>query len=181
MQPNFNFTPFPVLETERLILRQPIADDDQPYFVLRSSSEVNKYIGRTNYQTIEEAQNFIERINKNIAENESIFWSIIKKENKELIGTICLWNLSVENKNAEIGYEMHPDFHGKGFMQEAVSKVIDYGFSVMNVQTIFGVPSIDNIKSKQLLEKFNFKRDFEADKLLHNDEIGIQVYYALSR
>lgn len=175
----FNFSPFPNLETERLILRQPIATDDEAYFKIRSNTEVNKYIGRDNYKSIAQAQEFITRINNNIVENDSVFWTIELKSTQQVIGTICLWNLSIEENNAEIGYEMHPDFHGQGFMQEAIKAVIDYGFNSMNVQTIFGVPSINNIKSVKILESFGFTRDSEAEKNLHDGEIGVQVYYAL--
>lgn len=177
----FNFSPFPNLSTERLILRQPIATDDHDFFKIRSNAEVNKYIGRDNYKSITQAQEFITRINKNIAEKDSIFWTIALKSTHQIIGSICLWNLSEEESSAEIGYEMHPDYHGKGYIQEAIKVVIEYGFNSMNVQTIFGVPSIDNIKSVKILENFGFTRDLEAEKNLHDDEIGIQVYYALHK
>lgn len=128
-----NFSPFPTLETSRLLLRQPIKTDDLAYFKIRSNSEVNKYIGRKNYETIEEAQNFIEKINNDIVENESILWSIELKATKEIVGTICLWNLSIEKSEAEIGYEMHPDYFGKVIMQEAVKAIIHYGFEVIPI------------------------------------------------
>ena len=176
----FNFSPFPNLETERLILRQPIATDDEAYFRIRSNTEVNKYIGRDNYKNIAQAQEFITRINNNIIENDSVFWTMELKLTHQVIGTICLWNLSIEENSAEIGYEMHPDFFGLGYMQEAIKVVIEYGFKSMNVQNIYGVPSIKNTKSVKILESFGFTRDIDAEKtMLRVDEIGVQVYYVL--
>lgn len=176
----FNFTPFPILESHRVLLRQPVTSDDVAYFRIRSNTEVNKYIGRKDYQHLEEAQQFIIRINNNIFENESILWTMALKDTQEIIGTICLWNLSIEENHAEIGYEMHPDYHGKGYIQEAIHVVLEYGFTKMKVQTIYGVPAIEHIKSIRLLEKFGFTRDYEAEKtMLYQDEIGKQVYYAL--
>lgn len=174
-----DFSPFPTLETDRLLIRQPISADDVAYFKIRSNSEVNKYIGRKNYETIEEAQNFIVRINNNITENESVFWTIELKASKEIVGSICLWNLSIEKSEAEIGYEMHPDYFGKGIMQEAVKAIIHYGFDVMKAETIVGIPHKDHIKSIKLLERFNFKRNLEAEQFLPDDEKEILVYYAL--
>lgn len=179
--PIFQFSPFPNLETNRLLLRQPITSDDDAYFMIRSNTDVNKYIGRDDYKDITQAQEFITRINNNIAENDSVFWSIELKSTHQVIGTICLWNLSLEDSSAEIGYEMHPNFHGQGYMQEAIKTVIEYGFNNMNVQTIFGVPSIDNIKSVKILESFGFTRDLAAEKNLHDDEIGIQLYYKIQK
>jgi len=41
-----NLTPFTELETERLVLRQLKSSDAEDQFMLRSSSEVGKYIAR---------------------------------------------------------------------------------------------------------------------------------------
>jgi len=42
-----HFNPFPILTTERLILRKISLDDDQAIYMQRSSTVVNKYIART--------------------------------------------------------------------------------------------------------------------------------------
>jgi len=41
---NRTFTPFPILRTERLTLRQLEINDEQEIFTLRSDSEINKYL-----------------------------------------------------------------------------------------------------------------------------------------
>ena len=51
-----DFTPFPVLETERYILRQLSLSDDNEIFILRSDKEVNKYLDRPIAKTIEDAK-----------------------------------------------------------------------------------------------------------------------------
>ena len=57
---------------------------------------------------------------------------------------------------AEVGYMLHPDFQGKGIMQEALIKVIDYGFSSMNLNVIVADLHPDNIKSVNVLQKNGF-------------------------
>ena len=42
----YSFTPFPVLSTERFILRQLSINDTNKIFLPRSDSEVNKYLDR---------------------------------------------------------------------------------------------------------------------------------------
>jgi ribosomal-protein-alanine N-acetyltransferase len=59
---NRSFAPFPILATERLILRQLIIDDEQEIFSLRSDSEINKYLDRQVSNTIDDARNFIKRL-----------------------------------------------------------------------------------------------------------------------
>ena len=57
-----NFTPFPILKTERLTLRQLISSDDKEIFALRSNDNVNKYLDRKPSKSIADAKKFIQTI-----------------------------------------------------------------------------------------------------------------------
>lgn len=152
-----NFTPFPVLKTERLTLRQLVSSDDNKILALRSDINVNKYLGRKPSQSIDDAKVFIQTINENIQKNNSIYWAITFSDTDNLIGTICLFDFSDDNLKAEIGYELLPDFQGKGIMQEATSKVIDFGIQLLGLNSIEAYTHSENQSSTKLLEKFNFK------------------------
>ena len=72
---NRTFTPFPILTTERLTLRQLVISDEQEIFTLRSDSEINKYLNRQVSNTIDDARNFINKVSANI--NKGSFLSLI--------------------------------------------------------------------------------------------------------
>lgn len=169
-----NFTPFPVLKTGRLTLRQLRSSDDKEIFALRSNVNVNKYLDRKPSKSIDDAKIFIQTINGNIQRNDSIYWAITLNGTDKLIGTICLFDFSDDNLKAEIGYELVPDLQGKGIMQEAISIVIDFGIQHIGLNTIEAYTHSENRSSTRLLEKLNFKRDSAADenftifKLTHN-------------
>ena len=163
---NLNFTPFPGLLTERLVLRQLQTEDANEIFALRSNDEVNRFLDRPKATTIDEAKKFIYKINNGINKDEWVYWVIALKKEAKLVGTICYWNISKENDRAEVGYELHPHYQGKGIMQEALLKVIDFGFEQMKLKTITAVPSGNNIKSRKLLEKNNFKLDSNLQSML---------------
>src|SRR3990167_3457862 len=133
-----NFTPFPLLETERLTLRQLSLEDANEIFRLRSDKSVNKFLDRPIAKTIDDANQFINKINDSIAKNELIYWVITLKNHPKLIGTICLWNISEDRSKAEIGFELLLEYHGKGIMQEVILKVIKYGFEEMHLRSIDG-------------------------------------------
>jgi ribosomal-protein-alanine N-acetyltransferase len=152
-----NFTPFPTLTTARLILRQLTTDDDKEIFAIRSDEQVNRYLDRAGCKTIDEARQFIDKINTAVSNNESIYWAIARKNQPGLIGTICLWNISKGQSKAEIGFELLPQYQGKGFMQEAVTAVIEYGFKTMKLRLIEGVVDPNNARSIKLMEKNNFR------------------------
>jgi ribosomal-protein-alanine N-acetyltransferase len=85
-----NFTPFTKLATKRLTLRQLNMEDEKEIFVHRSDERILKYIDIPKAETIEDARNFIEKINKGIDENEWVYWEITFKNDSQLIDTICL-------------------------------------------------------------------------------------------
>jgi ribosomal-protein-alanine N-acetyltransferase len=161
---NRTFTPFPILTTERLTLRRLVINDEQEIFTLRSDREINKYLGREISKTIDDARNFINKINENINKHDSLYWAITLNNKNILVGTICLFSFSDENDKCEIGYELLTNFQGNGIMMEALEKVIDYAFNTIKVQKIEAFFHRDNQSSIKLLEKFSFSDSNEPDK-----------------
>ncbi|MBC7629716.1 MAG: GNAT family N-acetyltransferase [Ferruginibacter sp.] len=169
------FTPFPILTTERLTLRQMLINDEQEIFTIRSDKEINKYLGRQLSKTNEDARNFIKTINENVKKNDSIYWAITLSDKNIVIGTVCLFSFSEENDKCEIGYELLTNFQGTGIMKEAVEKVIDYAFNTIKVQNIEAIFHRDNQRSIKLLEKLSFRNSNKND----NTEPDL-IYYHLS-
>ena len=146
----------PTLTTPRLFLRRLKDTDDVSIFSIRSNDEVNKYIGRPKQTSIEEARAHIERIKNGVAEGKSFYWGIALKDEPGIIGTVCFWNLSADGKTAELGYELHPEFQGKGYMQEAIQAVIDFGFQTAGFSLLEAFTHRGNQASAKLLRKFGF-------------------------
>ncbi|MDZ4809110.1 MAG: GNAT family N-acetyltransferase [Bacteroidota bacterium] len=161
---NETFTPFPVLTTERLNLRQLVINDEQKIFTLRSDGEINKYLDRQISNTIDDARNFINKVNENINKSDSLYWAITLSDKNILVGTICLFGFSNENYKCEIGYKLLTSFQGQGIMKEAVEKVIDYAFNTIKVEKIEAFRHRDNQSSIKLLEKFSFRNSNQPDK-----------------
>jgi [ribosomal protein S5]-alanine N-acetyltransferase len=154
-------TPFPILTTERLALRQLLITDDQEIFLLRSDREINKYLDRPISNTIDDAIKFISKVNENINKGDSLYWAITLNDRNILIGTICLFGFSDEYNKCEIGYELLTNFQRQGIMQEATKKIIDYAFNKIKVQKIEAFVHRDNQNSIKLLEKCSFKNSKE--------------------
>lgn len=147
---------FSKLSTTRLHLRPLKLSDDYEIFVLRSDEIINQFIARKRVANKEEALQFINKINDNCKKNETLYWAITLKETPQLIGTTCLWNFSEDGKTAELGYELFPEFQGKGIMDEAVKKVIETAFQKIGLSTIEAFTNKNNLRSRSLLLKNNF-------------------------
>jgi ribosomal-protein-alanine N-acetyltransferase len=153
---NFDFTNFPVIQTERLTLRELNLNDTKAIFRLRTKKEVVEFIDRKTLNNLSETRAFIERISKLTSNNKGVFWVIESKSNSQVIGTIGLRNFEDEEDYAEIGYELEPSYQQKGFMSEAFNVVVEYGFKQMELKTIEAFTHKNNKASIALLEKQKF-------------------------
>ncbi len=155
----FNFKPFPVLETKRLRLRELKKKDAKDLFLLRSNKQAMQFIDKDPATSVEEMKPFIKLINKRTRNNETISWAITLKEADDLIGMISFHRTERENHRAEMGYMLMPEHWNKGLISEAISKVIEYGFKKMKLHSIEANINPNNVKSRKILEKFKFKKE----------------------
>jgi ribosomal-protein-alanine N-acetyltransferase len=158
---DFNFTTFPVLETERLTLRELNLNDTKAIFGLRTNKEINEFIDRKRLNNLSESRAFIDLISKLAATNKGLFWVLESKNNQQLIGTIGLRNFEDEKNYAEIGYELDPSYHQRGFMSEAFEAILKFGFENLELKTIEAFTHQKNTASIALLKKQQFVLDPE--------------------
>lgn len=158
---NYNFSTFPVLETDRLTLRALNLDDAKAIFGLRTNKEVNEFIDRKRPNNLSEARAFIDLITDLASNNKGIFWVMQSKSNNQLVGTIGLRNFEDEENYAEIGYEVDPIYQQRGFMSEAFEEVLNFGFKTLELKTVEAFTHQDNTASIALLEKQKFVLDPE--------------------
>ncbi|WP_149207690.1 GNAT family N-acetyltransferase [Flavobacterium johnsoniae] len=155
----FNFNPFPVIETERLLLRRITNDDVNEVFELRSNPETMKFIPRPLVKDNEDALLHIAMIEEKIETNIGINWAITLKDNPKLLGIIGYYRMQPENYRAEIGYMLSPDFHGKGIIPEAVNVLLKYGFENLKLHSIEAVIDPENHASEKVLQKCGFVKE----------------------
>jgi ribosomal-protein-alanine N-acetyltransferase len=166
-------TAFPEIKTRNLILRRLVPQDRKAIFMLRNDKQVNRFIRRNIMTSETEASTFIEKIWNNGDRGPDVFWAICLNNQPDPIGSICLWNFSEDRKLAELGYELFPVFQGRGLMSEAVKTVLDYAFRHRELTTIEAYTHKDNMRSKKMLAKFQFR--YLPDKV-DADNGNIEIY-----
>lgn len=155
-----NFLPFPILKTQRLVLRQVSTDDVDAILSLRSNEQVMKYIPRPYLKTKEEALELIAMFDDKIENGIGINWGIyFLDEPEKLIGIIGYYRMKPEHFRAEVGYMIFPEYHGKGIVSEALQKVVQYGFKDMKLHSIEAVLDPENKGSEKVLAKNGFVKE----------------------
>lgn len=179
----FNFHPFPEIETERLFLRRITNDDVNEVFELRSNPETMKYIPRPLVKNNEDALAHIATIEERIQTNLAINWAITLKGSPKLLGIIGFYRLQPENYRAEIGYMILPEFHGKGIVPEAVKKLIAYGFEDLKLHSIEAVIDPENYASEKVLQKCGFTKEahFKESEFYEGKFLDKVIYSLLEK
>jgi len=169
---NLNFQPFPELKTKRLLLRQVLPTDAEALMRIRGNEEAMRYIPRPRAKTLADALATIEILTNGINDGKSINWAITNVENPaEIYGMIGFVNFYPELGKAEIGYMLHPDYWGKGYVPEAVLEVEKFGFEQINLQAIEAKIDPRNDNSRKILNRNNYQFDKLVQKeIVFQDE-----------
>lgn len=175
-----NFNPFPVLETDRLLLRNLTHNDVEEVFAIRGNPVTMQYIPRPMAKTKEDALAVINMITGFTNRNEKINWAITEQGNDKLLGIIGYPNFKPDCHRGEVGYVLNHEYLRRGIMYEALQAVLDYGFNTLRLHSIEAIIRTDNIASIQLVEKSGFKREgLFRDYIFHNGRYWDEYVYSL--
>lgn len=177
---DIKFTEFPVLMTDRLCLRRKTAADIQDILLLRSNDAAMKYLDKPKFETLEEASAFFQKTEDGILNNENVSWAITLKGENKFIGDISFHRIDKAHHRAEIGYMLMPEYWRKGILQEAITAVIRYGFTILNFHSIEAYINPNNEASAGLLTKNGFVQEaFFKENYHYNGKFLDTAVYSL--
>lgn len=179
---SISFSPFPTLAGKRILLREMVEADAHAILKMRSNVEVMRYLDREPAKSLEDALEYIKKIQFGISSNSGITWAIADAETDLLVGTIGFWRIDVEHYRGEIGYMLQPEHQGKGLMQEAMELALDYAFTQLKLHSIEANVNPDNLASKKILERNGFVQEayFRENYFYNNRFIDSAIYSLIS-
>jgi len=104
------------------------------------------------------AESWISTHHKEYKKGNSLILAITLKESGLLIGSVGLY-VNKTHHHAELGYWIGKDYWGNGYCSEAVSGIIYYAFSQMNLNKIFANFLTRNSASRSVLIKNGFCKE----------------------
>ncbi|MGB0383806.1 MAG: GNAT family N-acetyltransferase [Ardenticatenaceae bacterium] len=153
------FATFPILETERVVLRAIRDEDAADIFRIMSDPRVMRYFGRLPMTSLDEAREVVQTRRTAFEEQEGIRWAISNREDGKLIGTCGFWRVIKPHFRAEIGYELAPEWWGQGVMVEALTAALSFGFISMGLHSVEAQIHPENSGSRRVLEKLGFVQE----------------------
>ncbi|MBB2150362.1 GNAT family N-acetyltransferase [Pedobacter gandavensis] len=180
---NFDFERPPVLESDRLLLRELTQVDAPALFKLRSNEEVMKYVPRPKPANIEEVHTFINEIHHGFLKGKNLGWAVTIKEGPDvLIGFIGFPHFDFNNFRAEVGYMIAPGFWGKGIAGEALALMHNFGFEKLGLHSVFAVIDPNNVASAKVLLKQGYVKEayFKEDFYYNGEFLDSEIYSLLN-
>jgi len=150
--------PFPTLRTERLTLRE-LCDEDAEYFhEVYSDTGVMQYISLPD-QREEDSR---ERMNRNralFAAGLGIRWAITRRDEPRAIGSCGHWRINKPDLRSEIGFELRRSAWGQGYMQEALTAMLRFGFRELELHSVEAQVDPDNRACRSTLTALGFRQE----------------------
>lgn len=128
---------FPLLETDKLRLRQATSRDGQDIYAVFADKKVTEYHDLSTFGSVDEALQVIERRAKTFASGQGVRWAIEFKPVQRVVGSCGFsWHPDPAIKGAEIGYELASEHWRKGIMSEALAAILRYGFEARALEFV---------------------------------------------
>lgn len=175
------FTTFPVLTTERLILRAVRRDDADALFAVFSDPVAMEFYGSPAHTSLDDTHAWIDRVETRYASQEALRWAVtLKGGDDTLIGSCSLHRFGPGR--AETGYDLNRAYWGQGIMTEAMRAVLTYVFDVLELHRVEAVIDINNAGSKALLSKLGFTYEGNLrERYPEGDGYADEHYFGLLR
>jgi RimJ/RimL family protein N-acetyltransferase len=146
------------LETERLILRDFVKEDWQRVLEYQSDPLYLRYYEWTE-RTPDAVQDFVGWFLEHQKQSPRIKFqlAITLKSNHLLIGNCGIRMDKVNALQADVGYELDPQYWNHGYATEAAHAIVDFGFSRFNLHRVWSWCIADNLGSAHVLEKLGMR------------------------
>ena len=147
------FSNMPELDTPRLHLRAMRVKDSADMFDYARRPEVSRYLLWSPHPDVAYTKRYLEYLAGRYRIGAHYEWAVIHKESGRMIGTCGFARVDTVNNTAELGYVLHPDFHGQGLITEAAECVLHFGFCVMGLNRIEARYMLGNDASRRVMDK----------------------------
>jgi len=153
---------FPILETERLILREILLSDADDLYAYYNDRLVTQYLDWFGPSSVDHAKEIITRWSNQFQDDSFMRWGITFKEEGKVIGTVLLvpvrgpfeWKLPLV-----IGYELSREYWNQGIMSEALQAVNAFAFEEMGNHRICAEVFPENTASITILKRLGYQEE----------------------
>lgn len=163
-----------ITETDRLILREFVAEDLNRLSKILADEQVMRY-SSTGVMTKEQTANLIKNNMYSYQIEGCGSFAVIHKDTNKLIGMCGCYPQEIDGpREIEVVYKLQPNYWGKGLATEALKATINYAHNTLKVNRLVAAIDKKNIPSIKVAEKVGMQ--YEKDSVY----LGIPIFmYAI--
>lgn len=170
----------PTLMGQRVVLRWPLESDATELFEIFGDPEVMRFWSHEPFKDIGAAAALVREIHRFFAERVLFQWVVTDKHSGSVIGTCTLHRWCARHRRAEVGFALRRSYWGGGWMREAVSLMVEFAFTTLNLHRLEADVDPRNYRSLGLLERLGFRREGLLIERFHmGDEVQDSVLLGL--
>jgi RimJ/RimL family protein N-acetyltransferase len=147
------------LQTPRLLLRPLLGSDAPALFALKSDPVVARYGSGPAWSDPQATVAYLQDCHDAMASGELVQMAIVRREDDAFVGTCNLCDFDTQCRRAEVGYSLLTSAWGRGYANEAVSALLDWGFDHMDLNRVEADIDPRNAPSARALERLGFVRE----------------------
>ncbi|MBL3593427.1 MAG: GNAT family N-acetyltransferase [Synergistaceae bacterium] len=148
--------PFPERTTARLRLGPLDLAQTEGLHRVWTDPRVVEYLVAEPFDEPARSAEMIEILRGLFAKGEGIRWAVSLLPDGDVIGTCGFHKWAREHRRAEIGYELDSRHWRQGFMGEALTAALEYGFHEMDLNRVEAFVTVGNRLSRGFLAKMGF-------------------------
>lgn len=170
---------FPVLSTERLILRRVSDRDSEGIYRCFSDPHTMRYMG-TPLDDPLSITGIVEDYMEGYDEGYSLIWSLEHRKTGCFLGTAGFEDFSFLDFKAEAGFSLLSSQQGMGYMTEAMIAIIGFGFESIGLNRIEAMVHPENTGALKLVEKLGFTSEGRLRKsIFFNGHFHDQLVFSM--
>ena len=148
------------ITTERLLLREFVFDDWPAVLAYQKDPRYLEYYPQPT-RGESDAKEFVQWFLDEQAESprRRIQLAAVLRKSGELIGNCGIRRKPDNEWEADIGYEIAPEFWGRGYATEAATALVEHGFSEMGLHRISSWCIAENGASVSVLRKLGLREE----------------------
>lgn len=161
LERSFSLTAERPLTTARLILRPYTADDLASLHDLFGREDVCRYLPWP-AMDLEKARAKLEQrlLQDHIGpDRDAIIPAAVEATTGRVVGEFMLRVRSVADRQGEVGWSLHPDFHGRGYATEGAREMLRLGFEDLGLHRIYAEADPRNAASLRVMERLGMRRE----------------------
>jgi RimJ/RimL family protein N-acetyltransferase len=170
------------IRLERVVLRPFVASDLAAIMDLESRPDVVRYLMWPVMDRAAAERMLARRLDQTAIDGDdtAIVLAMTVPPSDRMVGEFMLRLSSVEHRQGQIGWTLHPDVQGRGYATEAARELLRLGFDELGLHRISADADPRNGASLRIMERLGMRREADfVDNLFVKGEWVGETHYAI--